>query len=278
MGGHRGKRSLALATLAFAVFGLGRELPAAARDREDLEAAREAHAKAAGSTERPRAALRLGFLLLQRATNRDAASQQAPMPDRAAPSAAAELTEAEQLFREAAAAGGKQADEGEAGVIAALLVRSPAGVADLHAEIQRLQRGGRGVDPFLCMAMRDLLHGRTPDSLLAASDLVNNHVHDFLPAAPYLVSTRVSRPENISAPRPGYPEQARKAKLRGHVAFEALIDAQGQVADLLVLDPGPFSLADAAAKALRRWTYRPALLEGRPVPVCNQLVISFDVQ
>ncbi len=46
----------------------------------------------------------------------------------------------------------------------------------------------------------------------------------------------------------------------------------------LVLGPGPFSLADAAAKALRSWTYRPALLDGKPVPVCSHLVISFDVQ
>ena len=278
MGGHRGKRSLALAILTFAVVGMGRALPAAARVRADLEAAREAYAKAAGSTERPRAALRLGLLLLQRATNRDTASQQAPMPDRAAPSAAAELAEAEQFFREAAAAGGKEADAGEAGVIAALLVRGPAGAADLNAEILRLQQGHRGTDPFLCWAMKDLLHGRTRDTMLAASDLVNDHVHAVLPAAPYLVSTRVSKPEGISTPMPRYPEQARKEKLRGHVAFEALIDAQGQVAEFLVASPGPFSLADAAAKALRRWSYRPALLDGKPVPVCANLVISFDVQ
>ena len=278
MGGQRGKRFLALATLALAVVGLGRALPATARDREDLEAAREAYAKAAGSTERPRAAMRLGFLLLQRATSRDAASRQAPVPDRAAPSTAAELTEAAQLFREVAAAGGKQADEGEGGVIATLLVRGPAGAADLNAEIQRLQQGRRGVDPFLCMAMRDLLRGRSHDTVLAASDLINDHVHAFLPAAPYLVSTRVSNPERVSSPLPGYPEQARRAKLRGHVTFQAVLDTRGQVADFLVLGPGPFSLADAAANALRRWTYRPALLDGRPVPVCTQPIITFDVQ
>ena len=277
MGGHRGKPSLALAILALAVFGLGRALPAAARDREDLQAAREAYAKAAaGSTERQSAAVRLGRLLLDRATDPAAADRRSPGPDRAAPSPPAELTEAEQLFREAAAAGGSQAVEGEAGVLAALLARGPGTTSDVNAQLQRLSHGD--TDLFLCMAMADLLHGRSRDTMLAAIDLVNDHVHAFFPAAPYLVSGRVSRPESIATPRPDYPEQARKAKLRGHVVFQALIDGQGHVSQLLVLDPGPFSLADAAAKALRRWTYRPALLDGRPVPVCIQPVITFDVQ
>lgn len=277
--GKRGRRSLGLAALTLAVAGLGQAVPAAAHEADELGAAREAYAKAAaGSTERQSAAVRLGRLLLDRATDPVAADRQPPGPDRAAPSVAAELTEAEQLFREAAGGGGSQAAEGEAGVLAALLAQGPAGATDLNAQLQRLQQGHGDTDLVVCMAMEDLLHGRSRDTMLAAIDLVNDHVHAFLPAAPYLVSRRVSRPESISAPRPDYPEQARKAKLRGHVVFQALIDGQGHVSKLLVLDPGPFSLADAAAKALRRWTYRPALLDGRPVPVCIQPVITFDVQ
>src|SRR5258708_35702472 len=99
------------------------------------------------------------------------------MRERAAPTAGPEVREAGHLFREAAAAGGKQADAGEAGVIAALLVRGPAGAADLNAEILHLQQGHRGTHPFLCWAMKDLLYGRTRDTLLGASDLVNDHVH-----------------------------------------------------------------------------------------------------
>jgi len=42
MDGRRGRRCRGLAALTFAVVGLGLALPAAAREREDLEAARAA--------------------------------------------------------------------------------------------------------------------------------------------------------------------------------------------------------------------------------------------
>ena len=82
----------------------------------------------------------------------------------------------------------------------------------------------------------------------------------------------------LFAPAPRYTEEARKKKLRGHVLFQAVIDSEGHVADLLVLEPGPFTLTDAAAKTVRGWTFRPALLDDKPVPVCYQPGIGFDVQ
>jgi len=278
MDGNRCTRSASVLACA-ALLGLSHAFLAAALDRDDLSAAREAYAKAARSKERQTAALQLGFVLLQRALDRPAASQQPPLPDQPSWSAAAELTEAEQLFREAAAGSAGQADQGEAGVIATLLVRGgPAATTEVTGEIQRLQQSGRGADGLLCLAMRDLVRGRPRDSMLAASDLVNDHVHAFLPAAPYLYSARISKPERLSAPQPEYPEQARRAKLRGHIVFEAIIDGQGHVANLLVRDPAPLLLAEAAAAAFRQWTYRPALLDGKPVPFCVETVISFDVQ
>jgi len=277
MGGIGSTRSAA--ALAFAaLLGLSHAFPAAALDREDLAAAREAYAKAAGPPERQTTALHLGLLLLRRATNRPAASQQPPMPDQPAPSAAAELTEAEHLFREAAAGGGHQADEGEAGVLAALLARGPGGASEVNGELQRLQQRGRGTGVLLCMAMKDLLQGFHRDAMLAAGDLVDDHVHALLPAAPYVSSTRVSRPEALAAPMPGYPEQARKDRERGHVVFQAVIDEHGQVADFLIIRPAPTLLAEVAAKALRRWTFRPALRDGKAVPFCFQPVITFTVQ
>jgi TonB family protein len=279
MAGSRCKRSLAAWT--FAVLGLSHAFPAPARDRDDdLAAARQAYSKAADASARQSAALRLGVLLLRRATDSAAASAQTPMPDRAAPSAPAELTDAERLFREVVAGGGRDAAEGEAGVIATLLARGPEGAADASGEIQRLQQAGRGADIVLCMAMRDLLRsGLHRDAMLAASDQINDRIHALAPAAPYLVSVRVSKPESLSTPQPRYSEKARKNRLRGRVFLQAVVDRQGHVADVLVLEPGPPGLADSATSAVRQWTYRPALLDGKPVPVCSgQLVFTFDVQ
>jgi TonB family protein len=278
-----GRCKRALAALTCAALGLSQAIPAAARDGDDLAASRQAYAKAAsGSAERQEAALRLARLLLRRATDSTGAAGQTPVPDRANPAelaVPAELAEAEALFREAVAGGGHGADEGEAGLIAAMLARGPAGAADAGTELERLQRSGRGGDVFLCLAMQDLIHGiRDRDAAMAANDQINDRVHALLPAAPYLVSARVSRPEPLSTPTPRYTFEARKYKLRGSVFLEAVVDRQGHVADLLVLKPGPFTLTDSATKTVRTWTYRPALRDGQPVAVCSAPVLTFDVQ
>ena len=260
--------------------------PAPAQGRNGgLAVARQTYAgAAAGSAERHAAALNLGILLLHRATNHPRANVRTstPAPDRAAPStpsAREELTEAETLFREVVADGGHGADQGEAGLIATMLARGPSAAADVNGELQCLQQSGRGTGSLLCIALRDLQQ-RTPDRdvTLAFGDLLNDYVHAFLPTAPYLVSARVSKPQGLSTPMPRYTEEAREHKLRGFVVFQAVVDREGKVADVLVLKPGPFSLTAPATKALRGWTYRPALLDGKPVPVCVEPAIRFDIQ
>ena len=301
-----GSRSLRFPTSTFASLGLivlltpapsqaspapapSQASPAPAQGRDDgLAVARRTYASAAaGSAERHEAALNLGILLLHSATNHPPHPPanhrtSTPAPDGAAPStpsARDELTEAETLFREVVAEGGHGADQGEGGLIATMLARGPSGAADANGELQRLQQSGRGTGPLLCVAMRDLqLVSRDRDATLAAGDLLNDHVHAFLPAAPYVVSARVSRPRGLSTPMPKYPEEARTHELSGFVVFQAVIDREGKVADVLVLKPGPFSLTAPATKALRGWTYRPALLDGKPVPVCVQPAIRFDIQ
>jgi hypothetical protein len=291
-----------LAVLMLAVFALSAALPALARDRDDPAAAREANAnrtsrvdmrqvpeaKAAGSSERQSAAaLRLGLKLLRGVTQQLAVNQRTPASGLAAPAApaaaaaaaAADLAEAEKLFRELVAAGGHAADEGEAGLIAIMLVRGSEGAADANAEIRRLQQSGRGTDVLLCMAMRDLMHpGAGRVGGLAANDEINDRIHAVFPTAPYLVSGRVSKPEELSAPRLKLSEQARQNQLRGSVVMEAVLDREGHVADVLVLKPGPFSLADSATKVVRQSIYSPALLDGKPVPACLQPVVSVDFQ
>ena len=286
-------RAAAAPGQAAAAPGQAAAIPAPAFDR--VAAARQAYAGAADPSERRRAAVKLGILLLQRATHHPPpANDRPPAPDSAAspappgsavpsappsPPAREDLAEAERLFREVVAGGGQAADEGEGGLLAALLARGPGGAAAAGDELQRLRQGGRSADAFLCVAMRDLLRGNSDaETTLAASDLLNDHVHANLPAAPYLVSHRVSKPEQLSAPPARYTEEARKKKLRGSVALQAVIDREGHVADVLVIKPGPFTLTEAATKAVRAWTYRPALLDGKPVPVCFQPAVGFDVQ
>lgn len=87
----------------------------------------------------------------------------------------------------------------------------------------------------------------------------------------------VAAPELLRRVDPQYPEAARKAGIEGVVILDAVIAASGQVEEVRVLRSAGKLLDDAAAQALRRWTYRPATLNGRAVRVLLTVTVSFRV-
>jgi protein TonB len=72
-----------------------------------------------------------------------------------------------------------------------------------------------------------------------------------------------------------YPEDARKAKVSGAVVILITVDDHGKIVDLSAL-AGPEMLRDAALSAVRQWTYKPYLLNGKPVFVKSQITINFS--
>lgn len=87
----------------------------------------------------------------------------------------------------------------------------------------------------------------------------------------------VRAPELLRRVDPEYPEAARKARIEGVVILDAVIAASGEVEEVRVLRSAGKLLDDAAAQALRRWTYRPATLNGRAVRVLLTVTVSFRV-
>jgi TonB family protein len=70
---------------------------------------------------------------------------------------------------------------------------------------------------------------------------------------------------------------ARKARVEGKVILEAVIDTDGSVIDVKVLRSIPL-LDKSAIEAVRRWKYRPALQQGRPVKVFFTVVVEFNLR
>ena len=54
---------------------------------------------------------------------------------------------------------------------------------------------------------------------------------------------------------------------------EAIIDTEGRVTDLRVLKGLHPSFDDTAIAAIRQWRFKPATLQGKPVPVIYNLTI-----
>ncbi|RMH20976.1 MAG: energy transducer TonB [Acidobacteria bacterium] len=88
----------------------------------------------------------------------------------------------------------------------------------------------------------------------------------------------VSPPVKIHSPQPLYTEEARAARVQGMVILQAIIDAQGSVADVKLLKGLPHGLAESALDTVRRWKFKPATRDGQPVAVYFNLTVRFSLQ
>jgi protein TonB len=68
-----------------------------------------------------------------------------------------------------------------------------------------------------------------------------------------------------------------RARVEGTVTIEALVDEQGHVADARVIKSIPL-LDQSALEAARQWEFKPALLDGKPVPVLVVLELNFTLR
>ena len=75
---------------------------------------------------------------------------------------------------------------------------------------------------------------------------------------------------------PVYPLLARSAGIQGMVKFTALIGKDGKIQNVKLIS-GPPPLVDAASDAVKRWIYRPTLLNGQPVEVITQINVNFTI-
>jgi TonB family protein len=83
-----------------------------------------------------------------------------------------------------------------------------------------------------------------------------------------------TQPVSVLAVLPGYPLLAKNQHLEGDVRVDAVIDVNGRVTATKAVS-GPVLLQQAAVDALRQWKYRPATLNGKPVPMHLSVTIRF---
>ena len=98
------------------------------------------------------------------------------------------------------------------------------------------------------------------------------------PEGPIRVGGDVQPPVKVSAPSPQYTEIARKARIQGVVIVEAIINKTGAVTNVKILKGLPMGLDTAAADAVKKWKFKPATLNGKPVAVIYNLTVNFRLQ
>jgi TonB family protein len=104
---------------------------------------------------------------------------------------------------------------------------------------------------------------------------------------PEALAPKVSGPENarvaggviagnrISFVEPEYPEMAKMQHLSGSVLLGAVIGKDGAIRSLVPLASTDRMFTNSATEAVRRWKYRPYLLNGEPTEVDTTITVNF---
>jgi TonB family protein len=85
-----------------------------------------------------------------------------------------------------------------------------------------------------------------------------------------------AQPGLIKFVRPQYPQSARNRHIQGTVVLNAVVARNGRVKGVRQVKGDP-TLLQAAETAVRGWIYRPYRVNGKPVDIDREIVISFSL-
>jgi TonB family protein len=140
-------------------------------------------------------------------------------------------------------------------------------------------------DGFVAREIRILVLGKASLSIHIA-ELENMKPEDreklVVPANASTVVRRVvlssleSGSHTLKKVPPEYPVEAKAVGAQGAVVIAATISRDGHVTDVQVLG-GPVALQGAAADAVRKWVFKPLLIDGEPVEVETDVNVIFTL-
>ena len=84
------------------------------------------------------------------------------------------------------------------------------------------------------------------------------------------------RPVPIKAPEPDFPESLRKRGVEGIVSINCEIDEEGNVSDATVTKATHPDFEKPAPDAIRKWKFKPAKKDGKPVKVRVTIPFHFN--
>ncbi len=93
---------------------------------------------------------------------------------------------------------------------------------------------------------------------------------------PVFIGGNVQESKLIRRVDPVYPQMARIARVSGTVILQVIVDEEGNVSEVKVLQGNPL-LTDEAVRAVRQWKYSPTLLNGEPIPVTATVTVNFTL-
>ncbi|MGH1371794.1 MAG: energy transducer TonB [Cellvibrionaceae bacterium] len=114
---------------------------------------------------------------------------------------------------------------------------------------------------------------RPPEAEISSNVLSETALKDEL--------SRIRKNPSFSRPptSPRYPSIAIKRHWQGEVVVHALVDARGDVSDLLVKHSSGFPVLDRSAlEAVKGWNFEPTLVRGKSVPSWIEVPVEFSLR
>jgi TonB family protein len=98
------------------------------------------------------------------------------------------------------------------------------------------------------------------------------------------IVTPSSMPDGLVAPRllqavnPSYPTEMRARGITSTVKLSCVVDANGAVKDVALLDDEAGGFADAAIAAVAKWSFTPGTRNGAPTPMRVIVPVTFTLE
>ncbi|MEM9227200.1 MAG: energy transducer TonB, partial [Verrucomicrobiota bacterium] len=86
------------------------------------------------------------------------------------------------------------------------------------------------------------------------------------------------KPKPTKRVRPQYPKEFARKKQQGKVRLLFVVDQDGNVLDVEVIDATHGKFADSAVKAISQWKFEPGLKHGHAVKTRVRLTIPFNIK
>lgn len=87
----------------------------------------------------------------------------------------------------------------------------------------------------------------------------------------------VVAPKPIHQPDPHYTKAARKAKIEGTTVIWIVVGPDGLVQKAKIQKSLDLGLDEEALKTVKKWKFKPATRDGKPVPVAISVEINFHL-
>jgi len=91
----------------------------------------------------------------------------------------------------------------------------------------------------------------------------------------FRVGGGVTAPVLVYKKEPEYSEEARKAKYQGTVTLYVEVAPNGKATNIKVLHSLGLGLDEKAIEAVKQWTFKPGLKDGKPVTVAASIEVNF---